>query len=106
MHVILVVEPEVADAGQVLQRLGRDCIAIRVASPLRAVYALHAVQFTSVIVAVDRVDAHEYASLFATLRTGAPGTVLICVPPLRAKRVPPQEPAVDIWQRRYVAPVS
>lgn len=106
MHVVLIVEPEVADADRVLQRLGRDCIAIRVASPLRAVYALHAVQFTSVIVALDRTDAHGYASLFATLRTGAPGTVVICVPSLPGKRVAPHESAVDTLESRNVALVS
>lgn len=106
MHVVLVVEPEVADADQVLQRLGRDCIVIRVASPLQAVYALHAVQFTSVIVAIDRADKHDYASLFATLRTGAPGTVAICVPPLPAKRIPSHEAAVDTWEGRNAALVS
>ena len=106
MHVVLVVEPDVADADQVLHRLGRDCTAIRVASPLRAVYALHAVQFTSVIVALDRTDAHDYASLFATLRTIAPGTVVICVPPLPAQRIASHEAAADTRESRNGALVS
>jgi len=56
-----------------------------------------------VIVPVDRLDAHDYASLFAVLRTSAPCTAVICAPPLRAKPAPLHEPAVVQRKSRDVA---
>lgn len=105
MHVVLVVEPEAADADQVLQRLGRESIAVCVTSPLQAVYALHAVQFNSVIVAVDRLDAHDYATLFSTLRMSAPTTAVICAPS-RAKCDTSHDPVIETGQSRHAALVA
>jgi hypothetical protein len=64
------------------------------------------VLFTGVVVALDGVYSHDYASLFATLRTIAPGTVVICVPPLPVQRIASHEAAADTRESRNGALVS
>lgn len=83
MQTVLMVDPASYDAGEVLDRLGRNCLPISVAGPVQAVYALHALEFNTVLVPIERLDEHAYASLFATMRRMAPATLLIGVPPVQ-----------------------
>lgn len=55
-------------------------MCIPVATPSSAAYALHALQFDVVVVAVDKVEALDYAALFSTMRLVAPNARLVCGP--------------------------
>jgi len=75
--VVLVVESLESEFQRVPKWVGENCILFKVASPLQAIRAMHAVQFHMVIVAAKSVEDDDYLALFSTMRLVTPTALLM-----------------------------
>lgn len=80
MRVVLVVEPELFSAQLLSERIGSAPIILDAATPVRAVLALQAVMFDTVVIALDKIDEAEYAMLVSAMRLISPASRLLCLP--------------------------